>query len=190
MMSLERKWRMHQHGRKRGFVLGGTTVVSDEQFPEYVSIWADQGDKAPSCGGFILDRYHIMTAANCGKFTKWAVAGTRWRLNTDKKPFNRLTSCSNAPGATSTSMGIWYKDYRICKLEMPLTFSKSLWCDRLGCCVEDDIRNSAIITTQSTILFLNVIILIVMNSLLSCTHVVHYLIHKTDQSAIRDNKTR
>jgi len=139
MMSLERKWRMHQHGRKRGFVLGGTTVVSDEQFPEYVSIWADQGDKAPSCGGFILDRYHIMTAANCGKFTKWAVAGTRWRLNTDKKPFNRLTSCSNAPGATSTSMGIWYKDYRICKLEMPLTFSKTINATILGS--DDEFRN-------------------------------------------------
>lgn len=124
LLKKEQIWHKSQHRRKRGFVIGGTAVLSDEEFPEYVSIWADQGDKAPSCGGFIIDKYHIMTAANCGKSTKWAVAGTRWRLNKDKKPFNRLTSCSNAPGAASTSMGIWYKDYRICKLEMPLTFSK------------------------------------------------------------------
>ena len=67
----EIKWRVQQKRKRRGRVIGGTDVTSNTEFPEYVSIWANVenqvGIGSPDCGGFILDRYHIMTAAFCGE---------------------------------------------------------------------------------------------------------------------------
>ena len=67
----EIKWRVQQKRKRRGRVIGGTDVTSNTEFPEYVAVWANVqnqvGVGTPDCGGFILDRYHIMTAAHCGK---------------------------------------------------------------------------------------------------------------------------
>ena len=50
-----------------------------------------EGKGTPGCGAVILDAYHILTAAHCGKVTKYFVAGTNTRLNdAPKKQFHRI----------------------------------------------------------------------------------------------------
>lgn len=53
--------------RKRGRVVGGTDVLSEEEFPFYASL---RNSAMPNCGATILDSKHILTAAHCEPYWK------------------------------------------------------------------------------------------------------------------------
>ena len=84
--------------KKRGRVVGGTSVRSNTEYPEYVALKTGGGQHY--CGATILDANHILSAAHCriDQPTDKIIAGTINRDGTGGSN-HKLMKCTKHPQA-------------------------------------------------------------------------------------------
>ena len=103
--------------KKRGRVVGGTTVRSNTEFPEYGGI--KTSGNSHFCGSTILDSNHILTAAHCqvNAGQDKVIVGTVERSGAGGT-HHVLEKCTRHPDAKGN--GVWDSDYEICKIKPPI----------------------------------------------------------------------
>lgn len=104
--------------KKRGRVVGGHSVRSNTEYPEYVSLKSAGGNHF--CGGTILDANHILSAAHCRIEPRKdkSTAGTVEKSGTGGST-HILETCTKHPQA-KRGKSTWEADYEICKLKTPI----------------------------------------------------------------------
>lgn len=106
--------------------MGGTNAKIEE-FPYYVSIRSSGG--SPYCGGTILDKTHILTAAHCK-----VPSGDTVNYGSDIRGGNEnvVTVSSSFKHADVKATNVWFMDYLIVTLSEPISLGAKAKIVELG----------------------------------------------------------